>query len=400
MINSATKTSSARKHLYEIDFMRVFFTFGVLFNHTVNKFTSAMTSSDTYNTVRSLRVMFHYTRMGFIFISGVVLTLTYFNRNDWPNFFKKRLNGSIWPYLAWNALLMLVMLLVGNADYSFNDFGNHYLTIVIHGSSFYLYYMLLVMQLYLVFPGVVWIFKHWQNSHTKILITSFIIQLMLDFGVKFGMSHLDVSNWPYWFKAVSINIFAYQFYIFLGVFTCLHHQRIYTLINTHIKKIISLAIIMALGMIFYYRIWNQQILGLSDDKSLSLHQPYIICYDIVMLGLIFWIGKKYATWHQKGLPQWLETFMGYAVKVSFGMYLNQTLGLLALKWILDALAPSNLLLFILIPVGWIFVITVSFLFALFCYKVPPFGFLIGRPNWHPFKKGLFFFPQFSSNNTK
>ncbi len=69
--------------------MRIFFTFGVLFNHTVNKFTLAMSQSETYYTVRTLRVMFHYTRMGFIFISGVVLTLTYFNRNDWPTFLKK-----------------------------------------------------------------------------------------------------------------------------------------------------------------------------------------------------------------------------------------------------------------------------------------------------------------------
>ncbi|WP_240143846.1 acyltransferase family protein [Liquorilactobacillus mali] len=86
-----TTTAKKRQHLYEIDFMRIFFTLGVLFNHTVNQFTSAMTDGDAYYTVRSVRVMFHYTRMGFIFISGVVLTLTYFKKHDWSKFLKKDL---------------------------------------------------------------------------------------------------------------------------------------------------------------------------------------------------------------------------------------------------------------------------------------------------------------------
>ncbi|WP_056991425.1 acyltransferase family protein [Liquorilactobacillus mali] len=380
-----TTTAKKRQHLYEIDFMRIFFTLGVLFNHTVNQFTSAMTDGDAYYTVRSVRVMFHYTRMGFIFISGVVLTLTYFKKNDWSKFLKKRFGGSIWPYLSWNALLMILMILVGNPNYSLNSFGSRYFTIVMHGSSFYLYYMLLVMQLYLLFPVIVYIFQRFTNFHSLILSISFIIQLLTDFWVKFGMSQTDTSSWPYWFKAVSINIFAYQFYIFFGVYAWLYHEKVYAFLDKHIKKLVVLAISMAFGMIIYYRIWNQQYLQLDSDHALSLHQPYIVCYDIVMLSLIFWIGKKYAERQARGLPNWLQSLMDRAVKVSFGMYLNQTVGLLIVSTILHTLSLPNWLLVVLIPVGWLVVVLISFTLAWTCYKVPPFGFLIGRPNWHPFK---------------
>ncbi|MDN6967159.1 acyltransferase [Oenococcus sp. UCMA 17063] len=385
MTQTDTPKQSHRTHLHEIDFMRIFFTFGVLFNHTVNKFTLAMSQSDTYYTVRSLRVMFHYTRMGFIFISGVVLTLTYFNRNDWPAFFKKRFNGSLWPYLTWNALLMLLMIALGDPNYQLSNFGNKYLTLIMHGSSFYMYYMLLVMQLYLLFPIIVWLFKKWPHSHNKILFISFICQLTLVFFVKFVMPHMDISNWPYWFKATSINIFAYQFYMIYGVYTCLHYQEIYSFLQRYIRVIVPLAIVMAIGMIAYYRIWDQQILGIDSDSSLSLHQPYIACYDIVMLSLIFWLGKKYASFRQRGFPKWLENFINRAVKVSFGMYLNQTLGLLVLSWLLSVLSLPDWIMMALIPVGWVIVVAISFIIAWFCYKVPPFGFLVGRPNWHPFQ---------------
>nr|WP_257609850.1 acyltransferase family protein [Oenococcus oeni] len=280
---------------------------------------------------------------------------------------------------------MLLMIALGNTDYNFSNFGNKYLTLVMHGSSFYMYYMLLVMQLYLLFPLVVWIFKKWPNSHNKILFISFVCQLTLVFFVKFIMPQMDISHWPYWFKATSINIFAYQFYMLYGVYTCLHYREIYSFLQRNIHAIVTLAIIMAIGMMFYYRIWDQKILGMDGDSSLSLHQPYIACYDIVMLNLIFWLGKKYATFRQRGFPKWLENFINRAVKVSFGMYLNQTLGLLMLSWLLSVFSLPDWIMMILIPFGWVLVIAISFMIAWFCYKVPPFGFLVGRPNWHPFR---------------
>ena len=122
---------------------------------------------------------------------------------------------------------------------------------------------------------------------------------------------------------------------------------------------------------------------LDADHALSLHQPYIACYDTVMLWVIYWIGKKYAQYRAKyGFPKWLEISTKNLVKVSYGLYLNQTIGLLCIRYLLKSLQLSNLLLAFLIPVGWILVILISFLIAWACYKIPPFGFLIGRPNIH------------------
>ncbi|MGL2230483.1 acyltransferase, partial [Oenococcus oeni] len=83
--------------------------------------------------------------------------------------------------------------------------------------------------------------------------------------------------------------------------------------------------------------------------------------------------------------KWLENFINLAVKVSFGMYLNQTLGLLMLSWLLSVFSLPDWIMMMLIPFGWVLVIAISFMIAWFCYKVPPFGFLVGRPNWHPFR---------------
>lgn len=383
--NVGTPARPQRRYLHEIDFMRVFFTFGVLLNHTVNTFTSAMDSgSAAYTTLRSLRVMFHYTRMGFIFISGVVLTMAYFNKHDWPTFFRKRYNGSIWPYLIWNALLIALTIVAGTASYGWSAFGHHYLLSIEHGSNYYLYYMLLVMQLYLLFPAVLWLLHRFEGHHNVLLGISLALQLLLVAFVKYVQPQLDTTNWPYWFKATTINIFAYQFYFMLGAYFALHYHQVYAWLNRHIKLITVLAAMMAVGMILYFRIWDQQVLGLDTDAATSLHQPYIALYDTVMLGFLFWVGKRYAAWHNAGrMPAWLATFFRNAAKVSFGIYLCQIAGLLLLGRILAALQLADWMLFLLVPVGWVFVGACSFAIAWFCYKVAPFGILIGRPNWHP-----------------
>ncbi|WP_054735912.1 hypothetical protein [Secundilactobacillus similis] len=61
------------------------------------------------------------------------------------------------------------------------------------------------------------------------------------------------------------------------------------------------------------------------------------------------------------------------------MYLNQIIGLTTLEAILSHLTLADWQLALLIPVGYGFVLVYSFALAWFCYKVAPFGILVGRP---------------------
>lgn len=369
--------------------MRLLFICGVLLNHTINEFTGSMASSTAlpYYTVESIRLIFHFTRMGFLFMSGLVLMLNYYHRNDWGTFMKKRYKGSIWPYLIWNFIFLSITTLMGSSGFNLHDFSMSYLSYVIHGNQSYMYFMLIIMQLYLLFPGIVWLFRKLEGHHNQILAVSFFVQLAMMFFIKFYMRNVDTSTWLYWFKSYSINVFVYQFYFIAGAYTSLYHENVYAFVKRHIRPIAIVTATLSLGTIVYFRIWNEKILGLSEGLSDTPHHPYMFLYDTCMIVVIFYVGKRYAAWRQKGMPGWLDRMIQRFAKVSFGMYLNQIVGLTLLKIGLSHLAVSDLTLMLLIPVGYLFVLGYSFTLAWFCYKIWPLGIFVGRPQKiNPFKR--------------
>lgn len=393
-MTSETSTTSTqvqkkkkRPYLYEVDLMRIFFIAGVLLNHSTTAFAQQMQASSgwAHMTLLSTHLMIHFTRMGFMFMTGLVLTLNYYHRDDWPNFFKKRFAGSGWPYLLWNFVLMAGAIVVGAPSFHWSSFGSDYLDAILHGNQFYMYYILVTLQLYIVFPLMVKLFKKLPKHHLQILIVSFLIQLLLMFGIKYGLPHVDRSNWLWWFRAYGVNVVTYQFYFIFGTYTSLHYQAVSDFIYRHIKAIGATTITMCLGTVLYY-FWNRNVLGLSHSSAVSPHQPYMLVYDTLMIVCVFWIGKQYAAHRNKGLPKWADTMVHHGAKVSFGIYLDQTIGLSLLTGLLHFTHFSDWVYLVLIPIGYIFVLGISFAIAWFCYKVPPFGIFIGRPQVHLFKK--------------
>lgn len=375
-------TQKKQRYLYEIDFMRILFISGVLLNHTVNVFTDAMNSdSSAYYGLISVRMMVHFSRMGFMFMSGLVLTMHYYDNHNWLGFLKKRFNGSIWTYFIWTFIIFTLPMIVGMSSVS-NNLLAKYVEHLLQGDLYYMYYLLVTLQLYLVFPIIVWLFHCWPNAHNRILVISFVFQLALTTLIKYKLWYVDTSSWPYWFHAYSINVIAYQFFFIFGAYTSQHYEAINTFIHEHIRTITIIFIILSLGTIAYYRILNQNILGLSSDHAHSANQPYMMVFDTVAIPLVFWIGKQYAAWRKRGMPQILERLISTGAKISFGIYLDQIVGLLLLEWLLKLANLSDWMLLILLPVGWLFVIMVSFIIAWFFYKVPPLGFMIGRPQVH------------------
>ncbi|KRL78981.1 Acyltransferase [Secundilactobacillus paracollinoides DSM 15502 = JCM 11969] len=351
----ATKTK--RPYLYEVDLMRVIFIFGVLLNHTTTVYMAHIVNTSNSQTfLEATHLILHFTRMGFMFMSGLVLTLNYYNREPhWVTFWKKRFSSSGIPYLAWDA--------------------------IIHGDQFYMYYILVTLQLYVLFPLLVMLFKKMPNSHAGIMVVSFIIQIFLMIGIKYWLPHVDTSHWWFLFKNYGENVLVYQFYFLFGAFVSIHYKEVDKFIGDHAKAIGFFTAVLALGTVALY--WcNIHILKLSMAATMSVHQPYMLVYDTVMIIFVFWVGRRYAYARQHGLWPWVDRWIHNGAKVSFGIYLVQMIPLTFLTLIMNHIHMPAWLLVLCLPIGYAFVAGGAFLISWFCYKVPPFGVLIGRPQIH------------------
>ena len=165
-----------RPYLYEVDILRLIFITGVLLNHTTSMMGGHMGVGSWENHfLDATHLSLHFTRMGFMFITGLVLFLQHYHKelHVW-SFWKKRYLGVGIPFVSWTAIL-LAGDLIGTGNFSWAAFWPKFGYLVTHGTDYYMYYIIVTMQLYLIFPALVWLFKHFKHSHGQILLVSFFI---------------------------------------------------------------------------------------------------------------------------------------------------------------------------------------------------------------------------------
>lgn len=378
--------ATPRRYLHEVDLMRIIFIGGVLLNHTTTAFASRLVAtSNSHLVLEMTHLMLHFTRMGFMFMSGLVLVLNYYHRDPhWWRFWRKRYLSVGVPYVGWNAIILLVVTLGAGKAIDWAAYWAHLGNAVQYGNEYYMYYILVTFQLYLIFPLLVGLFKRFPDRHLAILGFSVVIQFLLLIWLKYWFPQLDRSNWWYLFRYYGNNVLVYQVYFVAGAFVAIHYDDVDAWIQAHHRLLGWTTLVLALGTIGLY-FGDQNVLHLSLGATQSVHQPYIMVYDLFMIAFVFWLGRQYAHAREHGLPVFLDQSIKALAKVSFGLYLVQTLPLLVLDGALTQIHLPAWALLALLPVGYAWVLGGSFAIAWFCYRVPPFGALIGRPQWHPWK---------------
>ena len=135
-----TEAKKKKRYLYEVDLMRCIFIFGVLINHVSSLFTNAVSkSSGAYEFFTATHLMPHFTRMGFMFVTGLVLFLGNYKKDhlDIVPFWIKRFKGSGIPYVFWNGFYILITLLV-MGSFTFPEWLGEWEDALLHGNRFYL----------------------------------------------------------------------------------------------------------------------------------------------------------------------------------------------------------------------------------------------------------------------
>ncbi|MDA5386715.1 acyltransferase [Loigolactobacillus backii] len=374
--------ATKRRYLYEVDFMRVFFIFGVLTVHTFSLYISQLSGSAA-DITNAIHASLHFTRMGFMFMTGMVLFITHYNRPLQPfKFWLKRYIAVGIPYLFWNAFYLSRLIQEGQI-HSLAGFGSAYLDAVLHGNQAYLYYVLVTFQLYLVFPLLRWFLRRFSTQHGKILIGSLLFQLIMLVGIKYGLPHVDTGNWPFLLRNYGVFVLTYQVYFLTGGLLAIHYDQVGQLIDRHARLVWRL-LIGALILSPLYFLYNTKVLNLSASAAKSVHQPLMMIYAFIVIVAVLLLGRRYARFRARTPNAWQVRFISLGAKLSFGIYLSQTLALWLAAALIPDLAKQPGWLVIALPITICGVFATAFAIAYFCYRTPVLCRIIGRPS---IKKG-------------
>lgn len=370
-----------KKHLYEIDLMRAIIMLGVLSVHTMSIFDEQLEDgTHSFIVMSAIHSSMHVTRMAFMFITGFILFIVYANRNlRITDFWRKRFLLIGIPYLFWNIIYLLFdSSAFSSPSQSIVQFMSDLGRALLHGDQFYIYYVLVTFQFYLVFPFMLRGLQRFKKWHLHIFIWSVCLQIMITTFIKFVLPHLDTSSWPYLLSHYGVFAFTYQCYFVIGGLAASRYKQICSFLDRHVKRLVGLFVVAWSGMLMHYYL-NRVALNESDHAAQSVHQPVYLPYTMLIIALLIIVGRYWARRRKKSGGQAFNRFVAVASMTSFGMYLAQPFPLYLVRTYFVPHLPVNSWFFYLsLPIAILFVYFASMAISYLFYKTPFLSYSIGR----------------------
>jgi len=317
------KAITKQPRIMAIEFIRVVVVTFVITSHVMA--TGALYDSTTSGAVWMIS---HASRNLFVMISALVLWYTYGSRPDFSvkKFYLKRFPLIIIPYATWTIIYQLAD---GLKQHTVGDFLSVFWYNFINASAMYhLYFLLVTMQFYLIFPLVRLAFNKFKKYPWRILITSFVLQLGI--GTLIHQSP-DISWLNWWLDHPDNFILGYQFYLVGGLIVAANLESIRKWVLAHFKAVWATVITTTVvGLAWYFL---QESMETTADRAADIFQPYFVVQTTALALAIFAAAFAWAKRGARG--QKLVASIG---QDSFGIYLGHVL---VINYLIFLQPPGN-----------------------------------------------------------
>jgi peptidoglycan/LPS O-acetylase OafA/YrhL len=321
---------ATRQRLDHVDAMRPIKQFGVVATHSLLMFTPAASGL----AAGAALMLLHVTREAFLFISACMLTYSYYDlkRDNLKRFWRRRFVTVGIPYLCWT----VIYFLEGIHGESLSTLGYlHRLGFLLLTGYYQLYFLVVLLQFYFVFPAFLWVLRRTRGHHALLLVASGVAQI----------TYLALMRWsvlPEGLRdfAASREIMSYQFYLLAGALAAVHYAEFDAWIRRHRRHIVMAVVLTAAIAETWYFVQGTGIVhfgaGLADDPF----QPIVVPWNIAAILGVYLIGVALVS-PDRSRRTVVLTHMGS--DDSYGVYLAQMLFIYALSGLgwkhLDSVVP-------------------------------------------------------------
>jgi peptidoglycan/LPS O-acetylase OafA/YrhL len=306
-----------RQRLDQVDAMRPMKQAGVISTHVLTFFAPAASSVST----GAVMLLTHFSREGFFFVSACMLTYAYLDLGSGGlrRFYRRRLVAVTVPYLCWSVIYFLYLLPTAhyaNPAVALGNFAKDIAT-----GYFQLYFLLIIMQYYLVFPLLLTFLRRTRDHHGAILVIVTLGHVALMTLMHWTIVPVLRTGWIREFT-------PYAFYLIAGSIAAFHLDAVNGWLVRHARLVIALTVAAALGAEAVYFLAARgvtTVLGSGNDPF----QPSVIPFDIGMIASLYLLGVVLV---KPGRSRLLRAAVRSGSDNSYGVYLTQMLFINALIW--------------------------------------------------------------------
>ncbi|QKT08608.1 acyltransferase [Gordonia sp. X0973] len=359
--------SAKRSYLHHLDLIRATTFALVIFVHVLTQ------TADEVNSigVTSTGLLLHFTRNTFFALTGFVLTYQYYGREDFTtwSFWRRRIKLVAYPYVIFTAVYFVVKILIpqgrlsqGTKDLggylwggvtgssSFRDFPatvsgdlaefGRNLAWGLGGGGFHMYFLFVMVQVYLLFPLLLWLLQATKGFHAVVLTSSLALQVLITVTITHWLPGSD----PWWHHYATF--IPYQFFLVYGAVAAIHRDAIARALTGPNKAYLLSGLGVALlgtGAYAMFEFLRRVSAKAADaapgqapapSTSSGPFEPTLLPFLIVAIACLYAVALTWGTRWRARTPRFAR-FVSFASNRSFGVFLVHVLVLffvLGMNW--------------------------------------------------------------------
>ena len=311
--------SGRRPHLDQLDALRLLPMLGVVAVHVI-----LYTAPATSRGAGALLMLLHVNRELFFFLSAFVLTYsTGAAQRGFPvvRFWLRRYPYVVLPYVVWTVIYWAMLTGIQRpGSPSLLSLGRD-----LTSGWFQLYYLLVLMQIYLVFPLLAWVVRRLRGWHWALILVAVAIQLSLDWVLQYRPQLV-----PQWLFSAALwseeEVTSYLFYVVAGIVAAAHLPALLLWTRQNGRWLVIAVIAAVTGAEAVYA-WNLSV-GYPPSAASAALQPVLTPLVLAVLGGL-WVA---ADWARSAYPA--EHAVWQVIRrgsdLSFGIFLAHMVALIVL----------------------------------------------------------------------
>jgi peptidoglycan/LPS O-acetylase OafA/YrhL len=301
----------ARRRLDQVDAMRPIKQAGVVSTHSIIYFAPAAASVSS----NAVLLLLHVSRDGFFFLSACMLTYAYaeMRLTGLRRFYWRRFVSVGIPYLCWNVIYMLNGL--PRSHYTSVSAALAHLGRLISTGYYQLYFLLVIMQFYVVFPLVLVLLRRTKGHHGLVLAVAAAAQVAISILTHWNMLPTLMVRYA------QQDALTYLLYLIGGAVVAFHIEEVDAWVRRNAHLIMALTLIAAIAAeaVYYLALHHvTTVLGSGSDPF----QPSVIPFNVGAITCGYLAGVALVQpWRSKRT----KALVRVGSDDSYGIYLSQML---------------------------------------------------------------------------
>lgn len=301
---TAGAAPARRPHIAAFDLIRLLIIGLVVGVHTLSNGGGTITGP-----LGAFITVFHTSRELFFLLTAFVLVYNYGQRPriKWLSFWRRRYKLVIPAYVAWTVIYFLAD---GNQWDAARTLWHDLLT---GDARYHMYFLLVTMQVYLLFPVVRWLLRKTAGHHGLLFGVLCVYQLVFTYAVH---EHWSAPGFlGTWLHSPTAWAPSYALYIVGGALAGWHFERLAAFTRRHFRVagLAALAGLCAGVGTYCVSVW---VLGQTPGTATAVFQPVVVVETLAYGWGLLALGLR---WSDAGAPR--RRLAAAGADCSFGIYL-------------------------------------------------------------------------------